>query len=345
MCIYYSDRNDLTYGEQEHIFPAGLGGIGTLPRGYVSDQANALFSPLELKLMHNSLLMIPRTIFGPGKRGSFDPSKASKSEISTMRDESGKITLGYMALGKSYYINSLSKCGVQAIYTVGTAQHHEPDQSWSDFEQACAKFDLGRKFVSVRTKELAPLDWVFGFYASKYYLALGKACSLDRFYKEMKFIVNTSKSGPLRRKETHPKFDFVTEESDHTSRIYAKTAINVLAHIMGESYINHDRFRPIKDWILGNVKSDDFSQLPRITTENVLGLPEQCHWCLFKIHDQKICAVVCFYNSHSRYFELADSIELYDKTIGSRPFGLICDWKAKKECTLDQWIYQRCGMQ
>lgn len=167
MCIYFSDRNDLTYREQEHIFPAGLGGIGMLPRGYVSDQANALFSPLELKLMHNSLLMVPRTIFGPGKRGKLDPDKASKSEIATVQDENGKIALGYMSLGKGYYINSLSKCGVQATYTVGTAQHHEPGQSWSDFEQACAKFDLGRKFVSVHTKELAPLDWVFGFYESK----------------------------------------------------------------------------------------------------------------------------------------------------------------------------------
>ena len=38
----------------------------------------------------------------------------------------------------------------------------------------------------------------------------------------MKFIVNSSKSGPLRKKETYPKFDFATEESDNTSRIYAK---------------------------------------------------------------------------------------------------------------------------
>lgn len=51
MCIYYSDRNDLTYKNREHIFPAGLGRMKMLPQGYVSDQANALFSPLELKIV------------------------------------------------------------------------------------------------------------------------------------------------------------------------------------------------------------------------------------------------------------------------------------------------------
>lgn len=53
MCTYLSEQDDLTYKNQEHIFPAGLGGTGMLPRGYVSDQANALFSPLDLKIVSN----------------------------------------------------------------------------------------------------------------------------------------------------------------------------------------------------------------------------------------------------------------------------------------------------
>ena len=45
MCIYYGDMPGLTYNKREHIFPAGLGGKAMLPKGYVSDQANELFSP------------------------------------------------------------------------------------------------------------------------------------------------------------------------------------------------------------------------------------------------------------------------------------------------------------
>ena len=40
-CIYYKQRNDITFKGQEHIFPADLGGIGKLPEDYVSYEANS----------------------------------------------------------------------------------------------------------------------------------------------------------------------------------------------------------------------------------------------------------------------------------------------------------------
>ena len=49
MCIYYGNKEDLTYNSREHIFPATIGGIETLPEGYVSDKANSYFSKLEVK--------------------------------------------------------------------------------------------------------------------------------------------------------------------------------------------------------------------------------------------------------------------------------------------------------
>ena len=53
------------------------------------------------------------------------------------------------------------------------------------------------------------------------------------------------------------------------------------------------------------------------------------------------CGTVCFYNTFSRYFEMADSIEQLDHDFhGNRMIGMICDWKNKKEYTLDQWILE-----
>ena len=43
MCIYYNNKDTLTYQGQEQIFPASIGGIEKLPLGYVSDQANNYF--------------------------------------------------------------------------------------------------------------------------------------------------------------------------------------------------------------------------------------------------------------------------------------------------------------
>lgn len=46
-----------------------------LPKGYVSDEVNTLFSALELKLARNSPITLPRMFIGPGKRGSHNPKR------------------------------------------------------------------------------------------------------------------------------------------------------------------------------------------------------------------------------------------------------------------------------
>lgn len=56
-CIYCTDYDkNLKYNSEEHVIPAGLGGISKLPRDYVSDAANNKFSKYELKAMRYSLL-------------------------------------------------------------------------------------------------------------------------------------------------------------------------------------------------------------------------------------------------------------------------------------------------
>lgn len=253
-----------------------------------------------------------------------------------MESDSGEVSFGYISGKTSYYISTLTRPGKEFRYTVATDQHHVPEQSWEDFKHACLKFE--DKFVSMHTTLLDPQDWVFGFYKSKYYLALGCDCSFGRFKQELLFMVSSSHSGLWGKSDTHPKVDLKHHESDDTTRVYAKVAINVLAYMLGEHYINHERFRPIKDWILGNIESSDYSQLPQITPKNVLGLPEHCHWCLFKVYNGKLTAVVCFYNTFSRYFDLADTIGEFDRDINRRLFGLICDWKNHREYTFEQWV-------
>lgn len=67
-CIYFKNQNNIMFKGREHIFPAGLGGIQTLPEGYVSKEANDYFSKLEDHLMHYSLISTTRMMVGPPKR-------------------------------------------------------------------------------------------------------------------------------------------------------------------------------------------------------------------------------------------------------------------------------------
>lgn len=339
MCIYYGNERNLTYEKQEHVFPAGLGGIAMLPKGMVSDQANELFSPLEAKLMHDSLISIERVLFGPGKRGSHDPKKASISNISLLKNEDGKLALGYLSGKSGYYINSIYKKQNEFTFAVASEQNHDPERAWEAFKQEAR--DLGAQFVHISSEKLDPGDWVFGSYRGKHYLALGPHCELETVKKQLRMIADSSRSGTLNRKSGRPEFDIPIEESDLIGRVYAKVAINVLARLKGEEYVCHDRFAPIKSWILGESDVDEYSQLPKVTPDNRLRFPENCHWCIFLIHDKKLCAVVCFYNTCSRYFELADSILPEDRYRSGPLFGLICDWRNKRELTLEEWIQEQ----
>lgn len=66
-CIYYGNQEGLTYNKREHVFPASLGCKTMLPKGWVSDQANELFSPMEEILTRRSSISTERALFGPGK--------------------------------------------------------------------------------------------------------------------------------------------------------------------------------------------------------------------------------------------------------------------------------------
>ncbi len=60
-CIYLFDKKcELSYKKKEHVISAGIGGKRTLPKGYVSDQANEMFSKYELMCLRYSPMQIAR---------------------------------------------------------------------------------------------------------------------------------------------------------------------------------------------------------------------------------------------------------------------------------------------
>ena len=67
-CIYYKkSEQHLRFDKEEHVIPAGLGGIQKLQRGTVSDEANEKFSKLETVVLRNSFIGLNRMNNGPGK--------------------------------------------------------------------------------------------------------------------------------------------------------------------------------------------------------------------------------------------------------------------------------------
>jgi len=144
-CIYFCDKHrGLTYKNSEHIISAAIGGRRTLPKGYVSNQANNSFSKYELDCMRYSPLFIERAKLGPGKRGSFninridDPDVLSLEPLKRNRSDY-TCPLGFLFLGKAYIIpqlvaifeNNLQDCNVICLKTNCPSLADEAVCNWS----------------------------------------------------------------------------------------------------------------------------------------------------------------------------------------------------------------------
>lgn len=333
MCIYYGDSPLLTYKNQEHVFPAGLGGNIKLPNGYVSDQANKLFSPMELKLLRYSLISVDRMFFGPGDRGSLQPRKASKSLVTVGIQDNKEIVLSYTALGKPYNIPQVHLYANGAILSLPD-EHNEVSQNISQLVEAFSKFS--GQFVFLPYNDFAEGEMIIGFFDGKYYVASSGLRPVDEYIqKKIQNFLDHFHEGEIQRGEHHVKQNHRLVENEEIARVYAKIAMNTLALIKGKEYAMHRNFDELRKWILTGESQSEFFYLPSILTDEVSNLikifPDGSHWCLFCKIGTTLNSMVCFYNRFMRRFTFGEVVYPGDFTY---PNGFICDWKSENEYTL-----------
>lgn len=339
MCIYYGNIPGLTYEKREHIFPAGLGGKTMLPKGYVSDQANELFSPLELGLMHNSTISIMRSMEGPGKRGSLNPQKASTSEICKYESDDGTIELGYIKAGKPYSIPQLhiDKSKTQ-FHFISPRDGNDATETLDLFKRSLSNFS--GKFVSIHINELGSSAIIVGVWKDKFYIAYGETMPDVQFLSDqISLFCQKAKVGGVSQRDTHGKFELHLMESPDFCRVYAKIAYNVLAFSKGEQFVLDSRFDRVRNWILGKEDISDFNSLPQGFSRSDLPIfPESAHFCLFMHCNDKLVAFVCLYGVLLHTFEFSDWNPLLDSFPFPGFLGFICDWKREEEYTMNDWI-------
>lgn len=342
MCIYYGDMPGLTYTKREHIFPAGLGGKMILPQGYVSDQANELFSQWELDLMRHSIISMIRAMEGPGKRGSSSPSKASASEVSIYKTDNGTFELGYIKAGKSNSIPQIvisTDAAETKFHFIAPRSENEPEEILTSFKNALSKF-IG-KFISVHVSELEPSLIIVGAWNGKFYIAFSDSPPTAQFLSDkISLFCKKAKVKEVSQRDTYGKFELHLMEDENTCRVYAKIAYNVLAYFRGDTFVQDVRFKEIRRWILGESDTDKFFSLPKWFGDmNVLRFPEKAHFCFFmRSEGGKLLAVVCLYGAFLHTFEFSEWDEAEDAYDFPGFLGLICDWKQKQEYTMNEWI-------
>lgn len=356
-CIYLTEASEnLKYNSEEHIIPAGLGGMQKLPKGYVSDKINNMFSKYELKAMRNSLLTGNRMKHGPGKRGNQNVKKQRNHKIQLLKDESSEdnhFLLGYVFSGKSYLLPQMS-CVFDFVYNSMSVNYivdnYEVENYNEHFLELRKKlneflFDKKRSFTFIKD-EFQELDnnVNIGFYKGKWYLSsniflLDINAIADKIISYSFNNVSLSKKS-LKKQAVKEigKIEFrhrqpidITDNS--FGFIFTKTAFNALAYLKGQEFALLNIFDDLRNdiiecndmtpYIISNKIHDE------IFTQHIDKVPDNAH-CVYIVSDGNVIyAYVTLYNEWHAH------IILTDKYSGdSFVVGFVCDWKIKREYTI-----------
>lgn len=344
MCIYLGDKIGLHYENQEHIFPAGIGGIAKLPAGFASDEFNKMISVFELDFMRNSLVSIPRHFEGPGKRGKLAEKFYSPSKVSVILNVKDKVhSLGYTIKGKPYEIPHMS-----LNPATGATSLSFPNDHSTSFESKITKFHEWSKQIDWdKTIELdgsmLPDNLILYGIAKLESGALRSFIAknnLNQFHLHAAMVQRIAEDYYKQSKEpsamkyhaqVHAK---ATLSHDHY-RIFAKVAVNFIASIKGQDFIQADRFKPIVNWVTHGGDNKFVRLIPEINLfgTDAFKFPPSSHYVIVsKVHERMI-AYISLYSSLNVFLDFGFKM--------NEPFndiGMVCDWKNRKEYSLLEYI-------
>ena len=342
-CIYLKNaEKELTFTAEEHIFPAGIGGITKLKLGMVSDEFNTkIFSPIELEFMRNSPVSLPRQFLGPGKRGSLSEKKATKSNIHVLYKETNQeASLGYISLGRPYYISQIKIINQKEIHLSFNRQDGEYMQQVANFANQMKMFK--NQYITILDNSLPENDILFGFFNGKWYLAKHNNSPEVLLPEFISKII-----GAIIDMEQQPQYDSscvtchqqVSFNINSTYRVCAKTAFNFLAHSKGKNFVLQDCFDSVREWIVkgGDNEYVQMINLSEFKMNKDMLFPRDSHWILMSKMLNSLVGMVCFYGNFLYRVRLCDKLQTNYETD-----GFICDWRSRKEYKLIEFINKLC---
>ncbi|WP_206459220.1 hypothetical protein [Anaerovorax sp. IOR16] len=353
-CIYLVECTDeLTYSSGEHVIPAGLGGISKLPKGFVSDQVNNIFSKYELRAIRSSLLIGNRIRHGPGKRGNQNVKKEKVPIIRLLKDETSNnqyYLLGYIFLGDAYILPQIC-CSFGYVSDTMSINYLGDNFEVKDYEQYLLEFrvklinfliDKNKHYIFVKDEFKKSKDTInIGFYKGKWYLStniplfdvnnIAKKILTHIFQNSISFKKSTTKNVVKEFEKIKFKYRQTIDISDDSfSFMFVKTAFNALSYLMGQDFVLLNIFDKLRNDIVGcknmssYIKPSDMHE--EIFSKNIPQMPEYAHCIYIVSKGNNIFSYVSFYNEWHAHMLLTDEYKGDDFIV-----GFVCDWKSKKE--------------
>jgi hypothetical protein len=349
MCIYYTKRTDLHYDSAEHIVPAAIGGIATLPKEYVSQEFNTAISGLEQDFIREGMIALARPVIGPGKRGSLSQGKATKSKVQVIRDvkDTSSIALGYFSLKKTYEIPHLVLSTVTGELTFHCSElgmlPGGPEEEVLRFKNQCNQ--AGELRIKIMEDADLPPEVILVGIADgveenyNCFFAKNPTSTIVPSTEYLKRIGQAIQFKPdIQFRQYQPLLrGTVTFKLDHL-RIYGKIAFNFLALIAGPEVVTDPAFDPVRHWIVNgghyaNVALDPKNVNPLDGMD--IPLPDYAHIIYLVRDGRRLLAKLYFYGGLSVTLLLTE-----DYPVKFQTDGFICDWRNKKEYRLHKYLLE-----
>lgn len=351
-CIYFTNNaENLKYSKQEHIIPAGLGGITKLPHGYVSNEANEFFSPYELRAFRNSFLSINRNNNGPGRRGSlnvqnvrnpviqiFDavvPEKELDTKLVPFR--LGFLFSGIVRILPQIYIRFDEMWNMKRPLYVADNYSQNPEEFLSQFRAMLGGFlkDKNRKFIFIEAPHSVSTRFVsIGYYNKKYFICSSiQPFRLDNFASLLLLRPLPELSPYLLSSASDYHYSYTLGDINDPAfpMVYIKTAFNTLTYLMGHSFALQSIFDRLRLSIRNTENLDQYwtnSVMPQWLINWVnINVPAKAHFVVIHGSETTIKAYVSFYREPlNSYIHLASNY-----TGESFKLGYVCDWQTHEE--------------
>ena len=296
-CIYLKQTEpEVSFLSEEHIFPAGIGGIQKLPLEYVSHDCNNSFSAMELTFMRNSLIALPRQFYGPGKRGNLNPKNATKSTVSLMigNNDPNSIEFGYICLGKPYSIPQLKININGKCQFISDSSFGDVNKQTADFIKNLEKFD--GKYTLHEDERLSEDEFIIGYQDGKWYVALSNkdlekqiSSFIDKILSQKPFENQTPQFGKIQ-----PTVQQTIQFDDTYFRVCAKIIFNYLAFAKGQNFVLRSCFDPLRDWIVRGGENN-FAGLLGRELNLPIPIPELAHKLIILQNGKSLNGFISFY--------------------------------------------------
>ena len=363
-CIYSKKTEpDVHFKKQEHIFPASLGGLSKLPKGYVSDEINEKFSSeLEIEFMREGIISIPRQFMGPGTRGNISNiKKATQSKVHLMKDDGNRYALGYVVLGKPIHIKQIIfnfdnegnlSDSHEAIFPSGT----------EDIVSEIKKFsNLSNSITLIKDNKIPSNKIILGIHE---YQSKGKGPVLSKWFigHNGNIHVNDDLKDKLKigieRLYDNSKgreFDLTVTSKQVTSyqtfkfdmnvffRTCAKIAFNYIAEIVGADIILKKEFNGIRNYIVNGGKNNfvTFARNVNPSKHPIFECLNDTHTLIANFTNDSIIVSIVFYGLTHIGVKIPYKVSINELPNGFNIEGLVIDWKNREEHDLFKYVLER----